>query len=644
VAHSTTQGSLATSGPSPTELSPTDVSDRDADRGYRALVQGIRHFAVFSLDPEGRILTWNSGAEGMTGYPAAEVVGRGHELLYPPEEVSRGLPARELADAVATGRRRSSQPRMHRDGTKFRAEVSISPLYDGDGELVGFAQVARRLDRSEQEEDRFRLLVQGVLDYGILMLDPKGFIVSWNEGAQRINGYAAEEILGRHFSVFYPPEDVVAGKPAHELEVASRDGRFEEEGWRRRKDGTPFWANVVVTAVRDGLGSLVGFAKVTRDLTERRRQQEALRSSEERFSLLVSGVRDYGIFMLDPGGHIASWNDGAQRIKGYRADEIIGKHFSVFYPDEDNAAGKPAWELEVAEREGRFEDEGWRLRKDGTRFWANVIITALFSDGVLVGFGKVTRDLTERREAEQQALEAARRAAEAEATSRAKSEFLATLSHELRTPLNAIGGYAELLSLEMQGPVTEGQKEYLERIRRSQQHLLSVINDLLNYSRIEAGALAYEVTPVPLEEVLDGVTGMVEPQAVSKGIALHREIHTPGLTALADRLKTEQILLNLLSNATKFTGAGGVITVTCEGVGDHAILRVSDTGIGIPPEKLEDVFEPFVQVGRSLMTPREGTGLGLSISRELARGMGGELNAESEPGRGSTFSLLLRRG
>jgi PAS domain S-box-containing protein len=484
-----------------------------------------------------------------------------------------------------------------------------------------------------------------VRDYGIFMLDPDGFIVSWNEGAQRIKGYTADEIIGQHFSIFYSAADIAAGKPIRELDVATREGRFEEEGWRLRKDGTPFWANVVLTAVRDSSGEMVGFAKVTRDLTERRKQAEALRRSEERFSLMVSAVRDYGIFMLDPQGHIASWNEGAQRIKGYTAQEIIGQHFSIFYPEEDNAAGKPAWELEVAAQVGRFEDEGWRLRKDGTRFWANVVITALRSaDGTLVGFGKVTRDLTDRRAAEPLALETARRAAEAEATSRAKSEFLATLSHELRTPLNAIGGYAELLTLEMQGPVTAGQKEYLERIRRSQQHLLSVINDLLNYSRIEAGAMAYEVTPVSLEEVVEGVTAMVEPQAVSKGIELRRGFRTPGVTALADRLKTEQILLNLLSNATKFTPRGGTVTVTCEASESQAIVHVTDTGVGIPPDKLEDVFEPFVQVGRTLMTPRDGTGLGLSISRELARGMGGELTAQSEPDRGSRFSVALPRG
>ena len=251
-------------------------------------------------------------------------------------------------------------------------------------------------------EDRFRLLVRSVQDYAIFLLDPEGRIASWNLGAERIKGWTAEEIIGRHFSVFYPPEEVAAGKPAWELEVATAEGRLEDEGWRVRKDGTRFWANVVITALFDEHHRLEGFGKVTRDMTERRTAEEALRESEERFRLLVQNVQDYGIFMLDPGGHISSWNAGAERIKGWTAEEIIGRHFSVFYPPEEVAAGKPARELEVAARDGRLEDEGWRVRKDGTRFWANVVITALFDEHRrLQGFGKVTRDMTERRNAEQ---------------------------------------------------------------------------------------------------------------------------------------------------------------------------------------------------------------------------------------------------
>ncbi|HET7458661.1 MAG TPA: PAS domain-containing sensor histidine kinase [Gemmatimonadaceae bacterium] len=492
----------------------------------------------------------------------------------------------------------------------------------------------------------YKLLVESVTDYAIFALDPKGQILSWNAGAERMKGYKASEIVGQHFSTFYLPEDLAAGKPTWELEVASREGRFEDEGWRVRKDGTAFWANVVITALRAPTGDLVGFAKVTRDLTDRRRAEEELRDSEERFRLLVHGVRDYAIFMLDPDGRVASWNVGAERAKGYKASEIIGRHFSVFYPEELVAAGFPQHELEVAAQVGRFEDEGWRIRKDGTRFWANVVITALRDPaGRLVGYGKVTRDLTERRAAEAAALANDRRAAAAEAANQAKNDFLATMSHELRTPLNAIAGYVELLEMGLRGPITDAQREDLSRIRRSQQHLLGIINDILNYSRIEAKQIDFEIAPVPLAPVVDTVATMLEPQLAAKRIALTRACE-PGALALADQAKVQQILINLLSNAVKFTPAGGRVSVTCAAGRKQVVLAVTDNGPGVPPEKREEIFEPFVQLGRSLTTGHEGTGLGLAISRDLARAMGGEVTYDDAPttasgGGGARFSLTL---
>ena len=680
-----------------------------------------------------------------------------------------------------------------------------------------------------------RLLVESVQDYAIFALDTDGYILSWNAGAERFKGYTADEIIGKHFSIFYPYERIATGFPEFELREAARTGRFADEGWRLRKDGTRFWASVVITSLRDSTGTLVGYAKVTRDLTERRAADEALRLSEERFRLLVQGVRDYAIFMLDPTGHIATWNEGAQRIKQYTADEIIGQHFSIFYPPEKVAEQFPQYELREAERTGHFEDEGWRIRKDGSRFWANVVITALHdSDGRLIGFSKVTRDLTERRASEERALESARRVAaeeaarvaadaarerierlqqltallaaahsiaeitkivftegfrtfrvdagslaatdasgefvqllgdtgyeqlpghfrrfkrserlpmntvlqtgnqlvfgsraerdtaypalsevlapyestvviplgsrgrlvgalamhwraagapnadmlsfmhsfaqqcgqaleraqlyEAEQTARrdaeeararadeanrAKSEFLAAMSHELRTPLNAIGGYAELIDLGVRGPVTPDQHEDLSRIRRSQQHLLGIINDLLNFSRIDAGQIDYEYADVPLDEIFEAVSQMIAPQAATKGIRFESLPCGPGVVVRVDRLKTEQILINLLSNAVKFTDSGGSVTLRCGDVAERDVgVEVSDSGTGIAPDQLDRIFEPFVQVGRSLTSTREGAGLGLAISRELARAMGGEVTVTSTVGVGSTFMLKLPR-
>ena len=530
-----------------------------------------------------------------------------------------------------------------------------------------------------------RLLVEGVQDYAIFALDPKGYVLSWNAGAERVKGYTADEVIGKHFSLFYPRDLVTQRFPDFELRTAANTGRFEDEGWRIRKDGTRFWANVIITALRGVDGTLIGFAKVTRDLTRRRDAEQALRRSEEIFRLLVSGVKDYAIFMLDPLGRIETWNEGAQRIKGYRPDEIIGESFEKFYPPADIAAGKPARELEIAFQVGKYEEEGWRVRQDGTTFWASVLITAVRNQaGELVGYAKVTRDLTERRAAEQRAILDAQRVAAEEAervaaevrerelrgfadelqrhataleargreaaeaqrraddANRVKSQFLASMSHELRTPLNAIGGYADLLTMGLSGPVTPEQIEQLGRIKRSQQYLLGIINDILNFSRIEAGQLTYDIGPVLVRPVLDAVTQMVAPQLIAKSLQLQPIRCQGDLVAWADRAKVEQILVNLVSNAMKFTSAGGSVGISSELVtGDRVAIRVRDTGCGISPEHQRVIFEPFVQVGRSLTSASQGTGLGLAISRDLAIGMGGDLVVESTVNVGSIFTLML---
>ncbi len=371
---------------------------------------------------------------------------------------------------------------------------------------------------------------------------------------------------------------------------------------------------------------------------------EALKHDSEVVQLMVESVSDYAIFMLDPAGNISSWNKGAQKIKQYSAEEIIGRHFSIFYAADAVASGKPALELEIAARDGKFEEEGTRYRKDGSEFWANVVITAVRDkQGVLLGFTKVTRDLTEKRAAQERAIADARRIAEVEALNRTKSEFLASMSHELRTPLNAIGGYTQLLSLGLGGPVTEEQAQYLERIRQSQEHLMGIITDLLNFSRIESGRLSYDIAPIQLSDTLDTVLAMVQPQAAPKGVELERGSRSLEFKALADRSKLDQILLNLLSNAIKFTEAGGKVTIESWTENENAYISVVDTGCGIPAEKLDAIFEPFVQLGRSFSSAHQGIGLGLAISRNLARGMNGDLTASSTEGAGSTFTLSLPR-
>ena len=378
-------------------------------------------------------------------------------------------------------------------------------------------------------------------------------------------------------------------------------------------------------------------------MTPFRKQRGAVDLAQNRdlYRLLVEQVRDYAIFALDATGHIVTWNPGAQRFKGYTAEDIIGRHFSTFYPEADVRAGKPEMELVIARAEGKFEEEGWRIRKDGTRFWANVVITALRDEnGEVIGFGKVTRDLTERRAAQERAIDDARRIAEIETANRTKSQFLAAMSHELRTPLNAISGYVELLESGLRGPVNEQQLEDLRRIRTSSQHLLGIINDLLNFSRLEAGTVTYVIDDFPIGDALDEVRVMVEPLAKTKGIELVWP-DAKGIRAHADIAKVEQILLNLIMNAVKFTAEQGRIVVTAHKEEDQVRLVVTDNGIGIPQDQLEAIFDPFVQVGRNLTSHHEGTGLGLAISRDLARAMDGDLTVASEVGAGSAFTLAL---
>ena len=509
-------------------------------------------------------------------------------------------------------------------------------------------------DSSHQSEERFRLLVETVRDYAIFLLDPNGRVESWNAGAERFKGFRADEIIGRHFSVFYPPEALTRDLPQHELTEARRLGSFEDEGWRVRKDGSRFWANVVITALRDSSGELVGFAKITRDLTQRRQHEEDLRQSEERIRLLIEGVPDYAIFMLDVNGNVATWNVGAQRIKGYAADEIIGQHFSVFYPAEVIDSGWPAHELEVASQSGSFVDDGWRVRKDGTQFWANVTITALRDDtNRLLGYAKITRDLTERKRVE--ALEAsnvqrdeildAERSARmtAQRAARLKDEFLATLSHELRSPLSAILGWTQILLKRSDAIEAKELQRAVEVIDRNARAQVQLIDDLLDLSRIMTGKLRLDLQQIEILNVVQAAIESAEPAAQAKDIRL-KSILDPvaDATVSADAGRLQQVVWNLLTNAIKFTPKGGQVQVLLQRVNSHIELSVSDTGIGIPANFLPHVFDRFSQRDSSTTRSYGGLGLGLAISKQLVELHGGSIRVASQgEGKGATFFVHL---
>jgi len=502
-------------------------------------------------------------------------------------------------------------------------------------------------------EERFRLLVESVRDYAIFMLDPTGHVLSWNAGAERFKGYKASEIIGQHFSKFYPPEALAADLPGHELKVAAATGTFEDEGWRVRKDGSLFWANVVITAMRDPQGELIGYAKVTRDLTQRRRHEEALRQSEERFRILVEGVAGHAMFMLDVNGNVETWNVGAQRIKGYTAEEIVGRHFSVFYPLDVRQSGWPEHELRVAAERGSFVDEGWRLRKDGSTFWANVTITALRNAaGRLTGFAKLTRDMTETKRA--QAVEAAGQEREeileaergarmaAQRATRVKDEFLATLSHELRTPLTSILGWTQILLRSGLREVPADVAKAIAVIDRNARAQVHLINDLLDLSRIMTGKIRLDLQPVSLSEAVEAAVESARPAAEAKDIRMTVTLDPAKAVVRADSGRIQQVVWNLLTNAIKFTPKGGSVQVSSQRVGSQVQLSVSDDGIGIPVNFLPHVFDRFSQNDSSTTRAYGGLGLGLAISKQLVELHGGSIRATSAgEGLGSTFFVEL---
>jgi len=497
-------------------------------------------------------------------------------------------------------------------------------------------------------------LLREVKDYAIYLLDPNGIVLTWNEGAHAIKGYTAAEIVGRHFSTFFTPEDRVDGRPERLLDVARTKGRVEDHAWRLRKDGTRLWANVVITAIHGDDGELQGFAKVTRDLTERRIADEMLRQSEERSRLLVEGVKDYAIFMLDPDGYVLTWNAGAQRIKGYSADEIIGQHFSLFYPPELNGLGHPARELEIARSVGRYEEEGIRVRKSGERFWASVVISAVYEPGTdqLRGFAKVTRDLTERRKAEEAMRSASEqidlerlRTEEVRSALKARDEFISVAAHELRTPLAALllkiqsaqvlagkqsmnndGSFAKL-SERLAGAVAQ--------IGR----LSDLVQRLLDVSGIVAGRLTLRLEPTSLSELTHRVVDDFRDAAATVGCEITLTAQGAG-EGQWDAARVEQILNNLIANAIKY-GRGRPVDVRLEENAESVRLFVRDQGIGIRKEDTERIFDRFERAAS--VEQYSGLGLGLYITKTIVESHGGLIRVASAPGQGSMFIVELPR-
>ena len=516
-------------------------------------------------------------------------------------------------------------------------------------------------------------VIEQVRDHAMFCLDRHGRATSWNEGVREILGWERHEWIGQPSRVAFLPDDVAAGVPERELQQAAATGRGGDDRWMRRKNGERFFAVGAVTGLRDDAGALVGFVKVLRDfgtaqqaIDERERLLQAERSAradalsqqhelsrvatllherDAQLRALVSGVRDYAIFTLDPQGRIASWHEGAARMKGYTAEEAIGMPFANLFSAEDRAEGRPQFELDEAARTGEFKGEGPRRRKDGSSFDAAVVLTALRgSQGELLGYLKLTQDISARKRQDRERDETLRIAhatrAAAERASHSKGEFLATISHELRTPLGAILGWAHVLEHGLSDP--EVARQGLAAITRNARVQVQLMEDLLDMSRIEAGQMRLDMQPVELAGVIAAAVDSALPAATTKNISMRTVLDPAAGTVLGDPDRLQQIIWNLLSNAVKFTPAGGRVSVSLARAGAAVEVGVSDSGQGIEAEFLPLVFDRFQQQDATTTRRHGGLGIGLAIVRQLAQLHGGSVRAQSAgTDRGATFTVTL---
>jgi len=662
---------LGDSGPAVEAI--TEVRRKEALLKTGALQNAIFNSANFSsiaTDEKGVIQLFNVGAERMLGYQAAEVLNRitPADISDPQEVIARAKAlSLELATTITPGFEalvfKASRgiediyelTYIRKDGSRFPAVVSVTALRNAQGGIIGYLLIGT--DNTARKRAEEALLKAGALqnailnsaNFSIIATDEKGVIQLFNIGAETMLGYASVEVVDKITPAdIHDPQEVIERARALSLELATtiapgfealafKASRGIEDKYELtyiRKDGSRFPAIVSVTALRDAGGRIIGYLLIGTDNSARKQVEEKLRWTEEGFRLMVESVTDCAIVMLDSDGDVVSWNTGAERIKGYRAEEIVGQHFSRFYPAQDIERGVPQRDLDSAAAEKRFEVEGWRVRKDGSTFWANVVFTAIRDPaGNARGFAKLTRDLTERRQVEE-TLTRAKGAAEK--ANLAKSNFLSSMSHELRSPLNAILGFAQLMESDPT-PVTASQTASIAEILRAGWYLLELINEILDLAQIESGKLSLSKEPTSLAEVILECQAMIEPQAQKGGIRMTFPHFDVPRFVLADRTRLKQVLMNLLSNAVKYNQSGGTVVVDCLATRpDRIRISVKDSGAGLPPEKLAQLFQPFNRLGQERGAV-QGTGIGLVMSKRLVELMGGVIGVESSVGVGSVF-------
>ncbi|HET6929977.1 MAG TPA: PAS domain S-box protein [Candidatus Acidoferrum sp.] len=601
---------------------------------------------VVVADSNGKFLLFNSAAEHILGVGATDggpTQWSDRYGTYLPDGVTQ-YPSGELPLARAMRGENVDDVEVFIRNAKVPEGRLISttgrPLRNDEGMLRGgvvvlhdITEQKRAEEALRQSEERYRLLFDSN-PHPVWVYDLQSLaILDVNQAAIRNYGYSRGEFLSLTIKDIRPAEDV----PALLENTRNTPKDREDIGiWKHlKKNGAQI--DVEVTSHPLEYSGKAARLVVATDITTRKKAEEALRQSEERFRLLISEVVDYAILMLDPEGTVVSWNAGAERIKGYEAREIVGRNFSCFYPAEEVERGKPARQLKLALEQGRVEDEGWRVRKDGSRFWADVVITALHdATGRLRGFAKVTRDVTEQKRAQELILRAKE---EAERASKFKDQFLSTMSHELRTPLNAVLGFSDLLAEELYGPLNDRQRRYVEHIHTGGKHLLRLISDILDLSKIEAGRMELTREDVKVASAITEVSSALYPLAAKKSQSLVQDVD-PNLCVRADAMRFKQVLMNLVGNAIKFTQEGGQIKLSAIQVKDQVRIEVRDNGPGISPEQQQKIFEAFYRVAQQ-GNVTEGTGLGLAITARLVELHGSKLQVESQPGKGACLYFTL---